>query len=587
MSANIKKTLDRHVSEAQYPKAQEMLKSARKALKAGNTSLARTLVSEVKRLDAAFELFDDRPELVLQEIEQAEARKLVETSQSLAKSRGSRDASERKEPSGGPTLSQLYARERQLTALLDTIDASLKEGGSKVALLLAIEQVYQDSRVTRSLGQHLDQLTKLEIEKTKLRQSFGDSHPQVVLLQQQIDHLRGLYALPSGDNQSIGDVLDVYVDALRGERQATRELIYKEQIFDSDEGRAQFLQLLDAKIAEQKARIEWNERLQAEIAAGTKAGGRVEGARRANAFLESDECRGLSEAIAHGDRAQSQRGLDSIKPLIKLFEQQLSLLEHAKDDDPELAEINRKIVEEVQAKGMPGFGALAPSEYFESWLADFVRNSEGTRVQLSLLERQRASVEKYANQHSTDAGGREKLDAQIRSLQAQVALHKGILQAMEKARQDVSVQHVLTYLESKEFRDQLETVAGGDQELVERSILISKRLYELLAEQHKLVKRLHADDPRVKELNRQVTRELDTLGIPRDHNTAPQDYLRILHDEAAKQLLKSMKELKDLERERELKKLKEAVERREGSRATPAAWRVAEDPDEPRLSPEN
>ncbi|MGE4003941.1 MAG: secretin N-terminal domain-containing protein [Planctomycetaceae bacterium] len=246
--------------------------------------------------------------------------------------------------------------------------------------------------------------------------------------------------------------------------------------------------------------------------------------------------------LAIGREEANNRVWTMLRELLPLEAQRRNLSRTHGDKHPEVVALQQKIDVVRQALGFADDGIIGPVDLFDLYIKSLEHQLETTREVIKALE-------ESGKQSSTGAGARKRLDAQIRELRAQISLHKGILQAMEKAQQDGSAQHVLTYLDSKEFREQLEALANGALELVERSIITSKRLYELLAEQQKLVKRLHASDPRIKDLNRQVAQELDALGITGYRNAEPQDYLRFLHDEAAKRLLESMQKLNALERE--------------------------------------
>lgn len=68
-------------TETLHAEALDLLAGAREALKSGQLSQAKKLAEQAAQLDVAYAVFDDRPELVLQEIRTAESRSAVAATQ--------------------------------------------------------------------------------------------------------------------------------------------------------------------------------------------------------------------------------------------------------------------------------------------------------------------------------------------------------------------------------------------------------------------------------------------------------------------------------------------------------------------------
>ena len=502
------------IDEARAKKlnAEFLLQRARDSIKAGDPKQARRLAAQAQGLNADYDLFSDRPELVLQDLQDATrgtsdrgfADRMGGNSRRLARPTD-REASNATSPESWLTpeqqLASLRMQERRIQAELTTINNAIQKGGNRTALSLLIGRNHADNAITRKLVEMLGQAIELEQEKQQLLNNHSMQHPAVLSVQARIDALREMMGLPAGKESQLTELLIIHVESLKLQQQLLRESI--------------------------------------------------------EALEESQ-----AESKAEADAKQSFKWVE--EQLSPLLSKEAELLQSHGPEHPAVISVQRKIemtreflLQDVDDE-ISDDSPLKLLQLEVERLKDVIRKLEAAHpTDDALPNNTQDEFKPRDEEQSSNNSEREHLARRIRDLEAQLKVSIELLAAIEEGLMEggavAGAQRAIDYLESDGYRKQLEAIAADedDPDLVETSITSAKKFYELVVLQQKLLKEFGAGHSSVEKVERQIDDELFSLKLHGYRAIKNSEYLEFMLEASKAKLRERRNELVTLIKQRE------------------------------------
>lgn len=162
----------------------------------------------------------------------------------------------------------LLLRRSQLQAKIDAVREALARGGSREALALMVNQLRENEQgsVKSEATTVAEKLFPLLLEKELLTENLGVDHPKVQSIEKQIQltrsHLNDILSRDGGAGASSRDLLDIYLDSLGYEIEAT-DLEEKklQQLFETETEQARQVEAVLSRDRQLSGEIERKNRL--------------------------------------------------------------------------------------------------------------------------------------------------------------------------------------------------------------------------------------------------------------------------------------------------------------------------------------
>lgn len=165
--------------DPQRTNALEMLTAARNALRAGDLQAARQMATQARQMNAGFDVFDDRPELVLADVSAAEAR---ESLAQLAPATPAQPQARAMQPQAAPAQPQAMPQAVSQLAPVQQAQAPVPPQEKPVAKPANAQELLAQARGLIQQGQ-LQQARELALQAMNLGGNFTpfDDRPDLVL----------------------------------------------------------------------------------------------------------------------------------------------------------------------------------------------------------------------------------------------------------------------------------------------------------------------------------------------------------------------------------------------------------------------